>query len=139
MNPMKVFMVLSCIVYSIIDNYVYINYLGCQSKKFSVIYSDKIFEDRGYNYLLSVGIPEFLMNLISFHGFTKDTNSTVILLCHTWFVEYYLAEGLFIIEQKSEKLSIVPNELKQIIHALDMHDSEYVMDFIQKFPMNQTL
>ena len=43
MNPMELFRVLSCVVYSIIANYVLIEYLGCQSKKLSGICTDKIF------------------------------------------------------------------------------------------------
>ena len=40
-NTMKVFRVLSCVLYYVIDNYVYMDYLCCQYKKLSVICSDK--------------------------------------------------------------------------------------------------
>ena len=71
---------LSCVLYSFIENYACIEYIGCQSKKLRVICSDKIFEDRSYNELLFIGIPEVSMNLISFRGFMKDKGSTVMLL-----------------------------------------------------------
>ena len=52
----------------------------------------------------------------------KDKNLTVILLCRTRLVEYYLAKELIILELKSKNLSSVLNETKQIIHTIDMHD-----------------
>ena len=85
--------------------------------------------DRSYNELLIIGIPAVLMNLISCHGFMKDKNSTVILLCCNWLMEYYLAKEFFILEHNSKNLSIVPNEAKQIINAINMHDSDFVMAF----------
>ena len=48
-NPMKLFRVLSFVVYFVIYNYFFIYYIGCQSKKLSVVCSDKIFGDRIYN------------------------------------------------------------------------------------------
>ena len=86
-NPMKVLRVLSRVLYSFIENYVCIDYLGCQYKKLSTICSDKIFSGMSYNSFLGIGIPEVLMNLISCHGFMKDTSSTVVLSCCTQSVE----------------------------------------------------
>ena len=34
-NPRKIFRVLSCVIYTIIDRYVYIDYLGTETKKIS--------------------------------------------------------------------------------------------------------
>ena len=73
-NTMKVFRVLSCVLYTVIENYVCIAYLCCQSKKLSLICSDKVFYDGSYNELLGIGIPEVLMNFISCHGFMKKTD-----------------------------------------------------------------
>ena len=69
---MKVLRVLSRVLYSFIENYVCIDYLGCQYKRLSTICSDKIFSGMSYNSFLGIGIPEVLMNLISCHGFMKD-------------------------------------------------------------------
>ena len=116
---------LSFVVYYVIDNYVCIEHLGCKYKKLSVICYDKVFEDRSYNELIGIDIPEVLM--ISGHGFMKDISSNVILLCLTQLVEYYLSKGFVTIEHNSKNLSSVTNEAKQRIHAIDMHDSDYVM------------
>ena len=131
---MKVIRVLNCVVYYGVDNYVCIDYLGCQSKKLSVICSDKLFEDRSYNELLGIFIPEVLMKLILCHVFTKDKNSTVILLCCNQLVEYYLEKGFVILVQKSNNLISVSNEAKQRIHAIDIHDSDNVMAFYTEIP-----
>ena len=77
----KMFRVLSCVLYYVIENYFCIEYLCCQSKPLSVICYDKMFASTSYNELPGIGIPEVLMNLISCHGFMKKTDSTVILLC----------------------------------------------------------
>ena len=55
-NPTKVFKVLSCVLYSIIENYVYIEYLCWQSKKLSVICCDKKITSTSYNGLIGIGI-----------------------------------------------------------------------------------
>ena len=70
-NPKKVFRVLIFVLYSVIDNYVCIDYLCCQSKTSGVISCDKIFVNTIYNELLGIGIPEVLINVISCHGLTK--------------------------------------------------------------------
>ena len=57
----------------------------------------------------------------------KDTNLIAILLCRTQLVEYYLAKVFVIHEQNSKNLSIVTNEVKQIIHVICIHDSDFVM------------
>ena len=56
-NPIKVYRVLSCVLYFIIYNYVCIDYLWCHSKKLSIISSDKISEEASCNGLLGIGIP----------------------------------------------------------------------------------
>ena len=81
---------LSCVVYSLIDNYVCIDYLACQSKTLSFISSKPTFEDTSFNILLGIGIPELLLNLVSCHGFTKKPNSNVILNCRYRLVNNYL-------------------------------------------------
>ena len=96
-NTMKVFRVLSCVLYYITENHVFIEYFCCQSKKLSIICSDKIFTDMSYNELLSIRISEVSMNPLSWHGIMNKTNSSVILLCRTWLLEYYVEKGFVIL------------------------------------------
>ena len=79
-NLAKLYSVLSYVLYYVIENYVCIDYLCCHSKKLSVISSDKMFEEDSYNEFIGIGIPEVIMHLIYCHRFTKNTNSTVILV-----------------------------------------------------------
>ena len=53
----KMYRVLSCVVYSLIDNYVCIDYLACQLKTLSFISSKPTFEQTSFNILLGIGIP----------------------------------------------------------------------------------
>ena len=73
-NSIKLYRVLSCVLYYIIDNYVFIEYICCQSKTLSIISSDEIFEQVSYNVLLGIGIQEVFMNLVSCHGFMDKPN-----------------------------------------------------------------
>ena len=56
-NIMKVYRLLSYVLYAVIESYVFIEYICCQSKKLSFICYDKISEDRSYNEFIGIGIP----------------------------------------------------------------------------------
>ena len=75
------------------------------------------------------------MNLISCHGFRKKTVPTVILVCQSRLVNYYLAKGFVILEHNYKQLSSVPNDVKLIIHAIDKQKTDYVMVATQQFPL----
>ena len=81
-NPKKSFRVLSCVIYTIIKNYVCIDYLACQTKKLVEItvgskggskHGDKVFTEY---WVLELQI---LMNLMYCHGFLRNINYVVIL------------------------------------------------------------
>ena len=127
-NKMKVFRVLSCVLYTVIENYVYIEYLYCQSKNLSVICSDKIFENRSYNESIVIVIYISINAYYIMPWIHEEKNSTVIILCCTWLVEYYLEKGFVILKHNSNNLSSVHNEAKQGIHVINMHKSDLVMD-----------
>ena len=59
------------------------------------------------------------MNLVSYHGFMKKPNSTVILNFWYILVNYYLAKGFAVLGKKSKQLSSFHNDVKLIIHAID--------------------
>ena len=126
-NPIILYRLLSCILYSFIDNYVCIDYLCCKSKTLSRIYSDRIFEQTSYNILIGIGIPEVLLNLVSCHGFAEKPNSTVILNFQYLLVNNYLEKGFFTIVNNSKKLSSIMNDVKLRIHAIDKLETCFVM------------
>ena len=126
-NQTNVLRMLSCALYCVIENYVCIDYHCCQSKTISDISSDKVFEDKSYNEFLGIFILEVLMNLTSCHVFTKNRNPTVILVCRSWLMNYYLPKRFVIIEHNYKYLSSVPNEAKQRIHAISKQKTDHVM------------
>ena len=62
-NATKYFRVLICVIYTIIDNYVCIDYLDCQPNKLSFICMDGNYLRKCFNELLGIGIPDLLMDL----------------------------------------------------------------------------
>ena len=77
--PKQLYRVLSFVVYSLVYNYVCIEYLSCQSKTLSSISSKPTFKDTSFNILIGIGIPELILNLVYCHGFMKKSNSAMIL------------------------------------------------------------
>ena len=53
----KMYRVLSCVVYYLIDNYFCIDYIPCESNTLSYISSKPTFEQTIFNILLDIGIP----------------------------------------------------------------------------------
>ena len=125
--PKQLYRVLSCVVYSFIDNYVFIEYLSCQSKILSAISCNTTFEDTSFNILLSIGIPELLLNLVSCHGLTNKSNPTVILNLQSRLINNYLSKGFYIIEQGAKQLSFIPNDVGLIINLNNQLNADYVM------------
>ena len=64
-NSTRAFIVLSCVIYTIIENYVFIYYTACQSKKLSDNCIDRKYSGKSFNELLGIYIPYLLMNLFS--------------------------------------------------------------------------
>ena len=84
---------------------------------------------KSFNKLLGIVISYLLMNSLLCHGFTKKIKYTVILLYPLRMLEYYFSKGFVILKRNSNNLLRIENDVNQIIHALDIHDSDYVMIF----------
>ena len=84
-NPRKDFKVLSCVVCIIIKTYFCIDYLACLSKQLSEVTVGSRggykYGDKSFDRILGIGIPDLLINLMSYHGFFKNINYVVILKC----------------------------------------------------------
>ena len=87
-----------------------------------------------FNTFLGIGIQYMLMNLLTFHGFTKNIKCIVILKCPKRMLEYYFLKGFGILECNSNNLKKIPNLAKQMIHAEETHHSAYVMTFNTTIP-----
>ena len=97
---------------TLIDNYVCIDYMLCQSETLSATSCNPKFMETSFNILLGIGISELLRNLVSCHGFMKKPNSTVKLNFQNCLVNNYLSKGLSLIEYKTKQLSLLPNDVK---------------------------
>ena len=102
----KMFRVLSCVIYTIIGKYVYIDYLGYEKSKLSDLHLGGTgkykHHDTDYDNVLGIGIPDLLFYLLSCHGFSKNNESVVILKCPNRMSEYYFNKGFVIFECDEE-------------------------------------
>ena len=121
------FRLLSCVVYTRIDNYVCIEYFSCQSKTFFDISNHATFKETSLNLLLGIGIPELLLNLVSCHGFMFKSNSTVILNFWSRLIKNYLSKGFCIVDWGSNQLNLIPNDVILRIILVDQLKTDYVM------------
>ena len=101
-DTITVYRVLGCVVYNIIDNYVCIYYLACQSKTLCDISSNPTFKETTLNLLLGIDIPELLLDLVSCYCFMTKSNSDVILNCQSGLIKNYLSKLLSNIQQGSK-------------------------------------
>ena len=70
-NHKKYFKVLSCVIYTVIKNCVCIDYLAFQLNNLSKIPVDSRHGEKSFNRILGIGIPDLLMNLMSYHVFKR--------------------------------------------------------------------
>ena len=115
-NPKKYFRLLSCVIYTIIKNYVFIYYITFLLKKIIEItvgsWGGSTYGDKTFNIILGIGIPDLLMNLIFCHGFLKNINYIVILKFPKRILEYYFSKGFTILECNVNNLAKIPNDVK---------------------------
>ena len=121
------FIVLSFVVFTLIENYYCIDYLSCKSKTLCDISNNKNFKENSLNLLLGVGIPELLLKLLSCNEFMLKSNSTVILNCRSRRINNYLSKGFSIINRGSKQLKLIPNDLILRINIVDQLKTDYFM------------
>ena len=130
-NPKKIFIVLSCVIYTIINNYVCIDYLGSERKKLSELRlgSSGSYKhaNKSYDNALGIGIPDLLINVMSCHGFLKNKYYVVILKCPNRMFEYYFSKGLIRLDCYKSYIEKLPYEVKDRIGAELKDSSDKVM------------
>ena len=89
--------VIVAVIYTIIDDYICLDYLGLLQAKLSK--HDNKFEDTKFKYFSRLGIPDVLINITSCHGFAKSSIFTVILTCLNCLVPYHLSKGFAIVKK----------------------------------------
>ena len=93
---------LSCVIYTIIEKYVCIDYLGSEKSKLSNLKIGCTGSNKrngmDYKNVLGIGITDLLLNLLSYHGFLKNNDSFVILKYPNRMSEYYFNKGFVELE-----------------------------------------
>ena len=120
---------LICVIYIIVDNFVCIYYLACQSKQICEISKDRKYLVKYFNEFLGIGIPYFFNKLIVLAWSHEEHIILFILKFPRRMLEYYFSKGFGILEQNSNHLKKIPNLEKQKIHAEETHDPDYVITF----------
>ena len=105
-NAKKISRVLSFVIYTIISNYVCIDYLGSEKSKLSDLHLgiSGVYNHLGkkYDNVLGFKIPDLLLNLLSCQGFLKNNEYVVILKFPHRMFEYYFNKGfIFLIVMKT--------------------------------------
>ena len=95
--------------------------------KFHIIWKPNFLVWVIFNILLGIGIPELLLNLVSYNERLEKPNSTVILNCWYYLVNNYLSKGLYIIEKDSKKKGRLLNDVKFIINVIYQLDTDFFM------------
>ena len=90
--------------------------------------------DKKINIVLGIGIPDFLMNLISCRGFLNNINYVVVLKCPKSMLGYYFSKGFNILECNVNNLEKLLNDVKQRINAEETDNSDKFMTCINTIP-----
>ena len=96
--------------YIIIDDYIFIDYMGFHQEKLSKYNSN--FETILFNDLSGLVILDILMNTVSCNGFSKYSKSAVILTCLTDLVPYYISKVFVIVETEVDGVHNIPMSIK---------------------------
>ena len=75
------------------------------------------------------------MNLMSCHVFSKSKISTVILLCRSALVPYYLSKVFFIVEKEEGKLENIPETYLSKINASLLNDEDILLTSKSAIPL----
>ena len=125
------FRVLSCVIYTIISNYVCIDYLGSEKSKLSYlrlgVYGRYKHLDKNYDNVLVFGIPDILLDLLSCQGLLKNNESVVVLKFPNRMFEYYFNKGFIIFNCDEKTLKRLPSQVKDRVGAEVTFNSDKVV------------
>ena len=79
------------------------------------------------------------MNLLYCRGFLKYINSVVIIKCPKRMLRYYFSKGFDILECNYNNLAKLSIEVKQIIYAEEVDNSDYAMTCINTIPYTSNI
>ena len=127
----KLFRVLSCVIYTITNRYVCIDYLGSEKSKLSDLRLGCTGSNKNngtdYDNVLGIGITDILLNLLSCQGFLKNNDSVVILKCPNMISEYYFNKEFVIFECDEDHFKKLLSEVKDRFGAELTVNTDLVM------------
>ena len=101
--------VIGTVIYTIIDNYICLDYMGMLQYKWSK--HDIFFKDQ-VQWFSGLGIPEIFINIMPCHGFSKPSISTVISTCCSDLDPYYISKVFVIVETEVDGVHNIPMSIK---------------------------
>ena len=105
-NKILMYKVIGLVVYTIIDDYICLDYLGFLQERLSK--HDNNFENTKFKNLYALRIPKILMNIISCHVFAKYSILEVILTCWNDLVPYYIFKRFVVVETEVGEVDNIP-------------------------------
>ena len=126
----KLFKVLSCVIYTIIEKYVCIDYFV---QKFFLselklgLSLETQHEGMDYENLFGIDIPDIFMNMLLCQGFINNNNSIVILKCPNIMSQYYFNKGLTQLKCDEDHLKKIPKNIKERVGAELKVNTDLVM------------
>ena len=122
---------LSCVIYTIIDKYVCIDYLCTETKRLSELKLRLTLktkhEGMDHDNLFCIGIPDIFMNMLSFQGFINNNDSIVILKCPNIMSQYYFNKGFTQLKCDEDHLKKIPENVKERVGAVLEVNTDLVM------------
>ena len=122
---------LSCVIYTIIDRYIFIDYLCTETKKiseFNLGCSLKTrHENKDYDNLFVIGIPDIFTNMLSCKGFLNNNESIVMLKCPNRMSQYYFIKEFIQLTCDEDNLRKLPAKVKDRVGAEVKVNSDLVV------------
>ena len=84
-------------------------------------------ENKDYDNLFGIGIPDIFMNMLSCQGFLNNNESIVILKCPNSMSEYYFIKGFIKLTCDEDNLKKFPVRFKDRVGAELKVNSDLVM------------
>ena len=119
-NAKKIFRVLSCVIYTIIRNYVCIDYLGSEKKiKWFTSWCWWELQTSWQKIWQRIGIRNYRSanEFVVLSRILKNDDYVVILKCTNRMYEYYFNKGFIIFDCDEKKLKRLPSQVKDRVGA----------------------
>ena len=88
---------------------------------------DEVLRNTKFGDLSGIVVPVVLMNIINFHGFSRDPQSIVILMSFIKLPPYYISNQFLIVETNYKAWKGVPLKDKEIINYFNNNPGNFII------------